>query len=314
MNFGGQAGGMEFHQLRYFVASADLLSISKAAEQLHVSQPALSRQIRLLEDELGVPLFDRIKKRIHLTEAGAAFLARARQILCDAETSIQQIREEFGGERRTLRLGFITPFLDDLVAPAVREFGQRHPKARVSLFDLPPRALLDRLANHELDLAVLGNLESGDHEEFDVRLLWKHRMEAVIPSTHRLAGRASVRLSELRSDTWISLSDAFFPGRRAFFLSICRRAGFDPRIADEMESIPVMLATIALGAGVGILPGHAKKLPHAGCVFLPVSSPVVSNSLFLVRSKETPGSELASLAALIEAHARELSRERAPRR
>ncbi len=108
---------MEFHQLRYFTAAAELLSISRAAERLHVSQPALSRQIRVLEDELGTPLFDRIRQRIRLTEAGAAFLPRARQILQDAEQAVREVRGQFGGARASLRLGFITPILDDLVVP-----------------------------------------------------------------------------------------------------------------------------------------------------------------------------------------------------
>jgi len=141
----GKLSAMEFHQLRYFVAAAEELSVSRAAIRIHVSQPALSRQIRLLEEELELKLFDRIKQRIHLTEAGKFFLVKARQILCDSESAVQQAQEKFGGVRRTLRLGFLSPFLDDLVAPVVREFQQRHPRSKVSLFDLPPRAQLDRL-------------------------------------------------------------------------------------------------------------------------------------------------------------------------
>jgi DNA-binding transcriptional LysR family regulator len=102
------SSAVEFHQLRYFIASAEDLSISGAAKRLHVTLPALSRQIAVLEAELGVPLFDRIRKRIHLTDAGRFFLPKARQIVCDAETSIQQLREQFGKARRTLLLGFLT--------------------------------------------------------------------------------------------------------------------------------------------------------------------------------------------------------------
>ena len=122
---------MEFHQLRYFIAAAEDLSISRAAVRLHVSQPALSRQVALLEEEMGVALFDRIRQRIHLTDAGRFFLARARQLVCDAETAVQQTRENFSAARRTLRLGFLPLFLDDIVAPAMREFRQRHPLTQV---------------------------------------------------------------------------------------------------------------------------------------------------------------------------------------
>lgn len=281
--------------------------MSKAALRVRVSQPALSRQIALLEDEIGVALFDRVKKRIHLTEAGGFFLAKARQILCDSESGIQQVRERFGGERRTLRLGFIGPFLDDLVAPAVREFRQRHPNSKVSLFDLPPSAQIERLRQNELDAAILGNLESRDRDQFSVNLLSKHRMAVVLPEEHPLASRKSVKLAALKDEEWVSLSNTFFPGRRVFLTDCCRQAGFEPRITAEPDSLPLMLAAIATSGGVGLIPAHAKKLPHAGCVIVPLSAPLIRTQLLLVRSRTTPTPELAGLIALITERAAELS-------
>ena len=302
---------MELHQLRYFVAAAEEMSMSRAAERVHVSQPALSRQIALLEEEIGVLLFDRIRKRIHLTEAGRFFLVKAKQLLCDAELSAQQVREQFGGVRRTLRLGFIGPFLDDLVAPAVREFQQRHPNSKVSLFDLAPRAQLDRLRRHELDAAILGNIEDHEREHFTVKRLSRHRMAVVLPDDHPLAAKKSIKLAALKNEDWVSLSNAFFPGRREFLTESCQQAGFEPRITAELDSLPLMLATpplvaIVASGGVGIIPGHARKLPHAGCVFVPLASPVITTQLLLVLPKEAPTPELAGLIALITERAAEL--------
>ena len=298
---------MEFHQLRYFVAAAEEMSMSRAAERVHVSQPALSRQIALLEGEIGVMLFDRVRKRIQLTEAGGFFLAKARQLLCDAESGVQQVREQFGGVRPTLRLGFIGPFLDDLVAPAVREFQQRHPNSKVSLFDLAPRAQIDRLRQHELDAAILGNLDDQERDLFTVKRLSRHRMAAVLPEDHPLASRKSIKLAALKNDDWVSLSNTFFPGRREFLTESCRQAGFEPRIVAEPDSLPLMLAAVATGAGVGIIPGHARKIPHAGCVFLHLASPVIMTQLLLVLPKEKPTPELASLIALISERAADLA-------
>jgi DNA-binding transcriptional LysR family regulator len=297
---------MKFHQLRYFVAAADEMSMSRAAERVHVSQPALSRQIALLEEEIGVRLFDRIRKRIHLTEAGGFFLPKARQLLCDAESGVQQVREQFGGVRRTLRLGFIGPFLDDLVAPSVREFQQRHSNSKVSLFDLAPRAQLDRLRQRELDVAILANLDDRDRDQFTVRRLSRHRMAVVLPEGHVLAGKKSVKLAALKGDDWVSLSNAFFPGRREFLIESCERAGFTPRITAELDSLPLMLATIATSGGVGLIPGHAKKLPHGGCVILPLAVPVITTQLLLVLPKSPPSPEMAGLIALITERAAEL--------
>ena len=294
---------MEFHQLRYFVAAAEDLSISRAAEKLHVSQPALSRQIKLLEEELGLKLFDRIKQRIHLTEAGKFFLVKARQLLCDSELAVQQVQENYGGVRRTLRLGFLSPFLDDLVAPVVREFQQRHPLSKVSLFDLPPRAQLDRLRSSELDAAILGDLEDKEREMFDVRRLSRHRFIAVLPDGHRLAGRKSVKLTDLADDDWVSLSNTFFPKRREFLTDSCEAAGFTPKIAAESESIPMMLAEIGTGGGVGIMPAHAEKLPHAGCSLTALVSPAIHTELLLILPKTTMSAEMESLVALISERA-----------
>lgn len=295
---------MEFHQLRYFVAAAEELSVSKAAARVHVSQPALSRQIKLLEDEIGVQLFDRIKQRIHLTEAGKFFLINARQLLCDSESAVQRTQEKFGGIRRTLRLGFLSPFLDDLIAPVVREFQQRHANAKVSLFDLPPRAQLDRLRLHELDLGILANLEDGERRLFDSRKLCKHEFIAALPEDHRLAGRKKLKLKELEKDAWVSLSNAFFPQRREFLISTCASAGFVPRIVAEMDSLPMMLAEIGTGGGVGMMPAHAAKLPHHGCALVPLSSPKIFAELLLIRPKQIqPSPEMETLIALIAGRA-----------
>ena len=302
---------VEFHQLRYFIAAAEELSISAAAKRLHVTQPALSRQIAVLEAGLGVGLFDRIRKRIHLTDAGRFFLPKARQIVCDAETGAQQLREQFGKARRTLRLGFLTPFLDDLVAPAVREFRQRHPKAQVSLFELPPRAQLDRLRNHELDAAILGNLEERDRTQFEIHRLSKHKMAAVLPEDHRLAGKKSVQLKALSRESWVSLSDAFFPGRRDFLRSICQGAGFEPDIATEVDSLSMMLGAVTAGEGVAVMPAHAGKLPHAGCVIVPLAAPAPTTELLLVLPKVEPSRELKTLTTLIAENAARIGGKRA---
>ncbi|HWB03164.1 MAG TPA: LysR substrate-binding domain-containing protein [Verrucomicrobiales bacterium] len=290
---------MEFHQLRYFIAAAEDLSISRAAARLHVSQPALSRQIALLEDELGLALFDRIRKRIYMTEAGRFFLPKARQIICDAETGVQQVKEQFGKTRRTLRLGFLSPFLDDLISPAVREFRQRHPKTQISLFELAPRAQLERLKRHELDAGVLGNMEDGEKADFAIRRLSRHRMAALLPEGHPLAGRRSIKLAALSRERWVSLSDAFFPGRREFLRRMCRAAGFEPDIVNEADSLALMIAGVSTGEGVALIPAHAEKLPHAGCVFVSLAPPVPVSDLLLVLPKEKPSTELAALTALL---------------
>jgi len=221
----------------------------------------------------------------------------------------QQTREQFGDAPRTLRLGFLSIFLDDLVAPAMREFRQRHPKARVSLFELSPRAQLDRLHNRELDAAILGNLEDWDRQMFQVRRLAKYRMAAVLPEDHRFAGRKSIRLSALSEESWVSLSDAFFPGRREFLRRVCADAGFSPKIVSEVDSLSMLLGAVSAGDGVGMLPVHTQKLPHLGCVFVGLASPVPMAELLLIQPKGEPSREMATLSELIADRAAGISKE-----
>ncbi|HEX6810066.1 MAG TPA: LysR substrate-binding domain-containing protein [Planctomycetota bacterium] len=298
---------MEFHQLRYFVAAAEEASISQAARREHVTQPAMSRQIALLESRLGVALFERKKQRIHLTEAGRWFLPRARQLLCDAATSEQQLRESFGKAKRTLRLGFVAPFLDDLVAPVVREMKKKHRGLAVSLFDLPPRAQLQRLALHELDAAILANLEPAHRAQFTVRPLSRHRFAAVLPESHALAERTSLALGELREQDWVSLSDHAFPGRREFLLAACAAAGFEPRIVDEVDSVALLLGAVATGDVVAIAPKHSEKLPHAGCTFVALQHPLPAVELVLVSPRGAAMPELATLSQLLAARGKVLA-------
>ncbi len=291
---------MEFHQLRYFVAAAEELNISKAAARLHVTQPAMSRQIAVLEDELGVPLFDRVRKRIHLTEGGRFFLGKAQQILCDAETSIQQARERFGHAKPVLRAGFVIPLLDDIIGPAIRAFRQSHGEVQVSLFELSPRAQLNRLRDGELDIAILGNIEEADRERYHISVLGRFPMAAVLPESHRLASRPTVALSELRTEAFVSLSEESFPGRREFLKEIGRRAGFEPLIRRECDSVPLVAAHVAAGEGVALLPHHAVKLPHGGCVFVPLSEPAPAVEALAVLRKEA-ASERAEAMAFVDA-------------
>jgi DNA-binding transcriptional LysR family regulator len=297
---------MEFHQLRYFVAAAETGSVTAAAARAHVTQPALSRQLALLETRLGVDLFERRKQRIHLTEAGRWFLPRARQLLCDAETSEQQLRESFGKARRTLRLGVLASFLDDLVAPVVRDLKKKHRGIAVSLFDLLPRAQLERLAAHELDAALLANLEQAHREQFVVKPLSQHRFAAVLSDGHPHAGARSLPLSALQHEDWVSLSDCAFPGRREFLRTACAAAGFEPRIVVETDSLSAMLGAVAAGDGVAIAPRHAEKLPHAGCGFVALQNPVPTVELMLVSPRGVELPELRTLTQLLTSRAREL--------
>ncbi|TAG10384.1 MAG: LysR family transcriptional regulator [Verrucomicrobia bacterium] len=295
---------MEFHQLRYFVAAAEEGSISRAASKLHLSQPALSRQIFLLEEELRVKLFERVKQRIVLNDAGRFFLNKAKHILRTAELSRRQVAEHFGVQSKQWRLGCISPLIDDLVIPVVKELKHRQPQASVTIFDLTPREQIERLKSGELDLAILGNMAAEDRLDVSVKKLCRQPMNAVLPDEHRLSKRKSIKLVELRDEAWISLAETFFPNRRTFFINGCDAAGFTPTMVSEEDSIPAMFVAIAMGHGVGLLPAHAKKISHHGCRFIPISTPVIHTELLLLTQKSPQPVALSQLVELIEQRAK----------
>ena len=291
---------MEFHQLRYFIAAAEDLSVTAAAKRLYISQPALSRQIQALEDKLGVPLFDRIRKRMHLTEAGRFFLVRARQIVCDADTSVQLVQEKFGEAKRKIRLGFISIFLDDIVAPAVKAVRKQSDKFEISLHELSPKAQLDRLRDDQLDLALLGNLSDEDRTRYEMKCIMRSPMAAVLPDDHKLAKRKQIILSELQDEPFVSLSDAIFPGRRQFLRNVCQSQGFDPNIAEEADSLSLLLGSVSAGDGVAILPAHSQKLPHAGSVFVHLKTPVIYAEVLAVYKPNQPTGAFRKLLGELE--------------
>lgn len=297
---------MQLEPLRYFVAAAEELSFSRAAERSHVTQPALSRSIARLERELGVALFERRKQRVHLSPAGRALLPRARRILCDVETTVQQLREEFAGAARVLRLGFLAPFLDDLVAPAVRALRRRAPRVKVALFELAPRAQLERLLAGELDAALVGNLDEAERARVRVQRLVRHPLAAVLPVEHPLAGKKSLGLGELSEEPFLSLSESAFPGRRAALARWTAEAGFEPDLAGELDSLPLLLAAVAAGEGVALLPRHAEKLPHAGARFVRLAPAPETELLLVTRRGEAPPT-LAALGEELGRHAGALS-------
>ncbi len=297
---------MELQQLRYFVAAAECLSVSRAAEQLKVSQPAVSRQIKLLESELGVLLFERIRKRIRLTGAGRMFLGRARRVLNESETAVKMVRERFGQERSVLRIGFIAMLMDDLVVPSVNRLLRGRGGLEVALVDLYPRPMLRMLREGEIDVALTAEPAEGEALGLVGTSVWRHRLSVVLPEGHRLAKRSAVRMADLRRETWVMLSERTISVRHRAVDEMFSRAGFEPENVVEVSSWQTLLAAVATGQGVTLLPYHASKLAHAGCCFIPVSVPDIRLDLQVFRRIGDERPEVDAISEAFRARAADL--------
>ncbi len=267
---------MELRHLRYFVMAAAEGNMSRASARLNVSQPAVSRQLKDLEDELGVRLFERESNGLSLTPAGEAAVLHARDIL-ERANGLNKAMEPFAGpSKRRIRVGFIPTALTGFLADALRQFNENHPDISVEIRELTPRPQVEALRRGEIDIALLGTPCPELRTEFEIKSILKTPMAAVLPDSHRLAGRKSIDLAELSEERFVTLDQKFFPGRPQLMAELGKRAGFSPDVRFFAEGFSELLGLVAGGAGVAVLPADVAQLPHPRVVFLRLRRPRLS--------------------------------------
>jgi DNA-binding transcriptional LysR family regulator len=265
---------MELRHLRYFVTVAEELNVSRASARLRISQPAVSRQLRDLEEELGVKLFERDKSKLKLTNAGEAFLAHARDLLRRSNEATTEIAAFRPQAKRTVTVGYIAPVLASTLTPALRMFSQKSPDIEVVLREMSPGEQIKALRSGQIDLALAGNPWPELVNEFETVVLKQVPFEAVLPDNHLLALRKRIGLAELSDETFIGFDEDEFPGRNDVICAACQEAGFTPRLRYRVESLTALLAKVASGAGVTLTPREVGQLPHPGAVLVPLKPPV----------------------------------------
>jgi len=244
---------MEIRHLTYFVAVAERLNFSRAAEDLHVAQPAISQQIHALETELGVPLFERLGKRVALTEAGKALLPHARQILAAVEAARNEIRERGALARGTVSLGSPPTVSTHLLPAKLTAFEHKYPGLDVTLREAGTETLVKLVEGGELDLAIV----STDFLPASVEAapFWEEAYVLAVGSKHPLSGRAAVSMVELADEPFILFPEGY--RLREVTLAACRHAGFDPRVALDGGAMQSALQFVAAGLGVALVPEMA---------------------------------------------------------
>ncbi len=283
---------MELRHLKYFVTVAEELNFSRAAVRLYISQPALSRQIKNLEDELSVVLFIRQSDGLILTEAGKYFLEQAKDILHRSHVAVQTIKAHYANTNEPLVIGYIPTILQTFLGQTLNRFGIAYPEIAVRLHEMPPSEQVRALRNGSIDIAFMGNPPDELDEEFIVKCVKKVAIAAVLPDTHRLAGESSINLAELASEKFIGMSEETFPGRNDRIRDTCRCAGFMPNLHLEADSHASMIALVAAGQGVAVMPNEASALPHPQVAFVPLHHPIYYARSTAVWRKETPTKSL----------------------
>lgn len=264
---------MEFRQLRYFVTIAEELHFGRAAERLHMTQPALSKQIVVLEKEIGVQLLARTKRTVQLTIAGQVFLERAKQLLFQADEAIQLARRTADGEQGRLTIGFTTTATYTVLPELVRRFRDRYPKVELTMLELCTEAQVIALNQREIDLAFL-------HPPIDERGLAVHSIleesfVVVLPKQHPLLKEDCLSLKALADEAFIVHPRQEGPVLYDGFIHLCQQLGFQPNIVKEVISHQTRICLVAAGMGLTFVPESVQSLVGADVACRPIEdSPI----------------------------------------
>ncbi len=276
---------MELRQLQYFVKVARKEHYTKAAEELHVAQSAVSRQIHLLEEELGISLFMHVGRNVNLTPAGKLFLTRIETILTDLEKSVLEIRELLDPELGEIRLGFPHSLGINLVPSVVAQFRKEHPNVKFKFKQGKYNSLINDVMNKEVDLALISPFPES-HGRVTGELLITEELFAILPPNHILSEYQSLRLEQLREETFVLFSEGY--SLRPIVVDACTKAGFKPNIGFEGEETDTIRGLVAAGMGVSLLPEMALvEISPLQPVKVKITDPIVTRTIGLIRrSKE----------------------------
>jgi LysR family cyn operon transcriptional activator len=272
--------GIKLRQLEYFLAIAETLHFSKAAEKLFVTQPTLSHQLAELEAHLGKALFDRSGKHIRLTQVGQVFHAYARRTLDELAAGCAALEELDGLRRGHLNIGVSQSFMRKLLPPVVAEFMRAYPAVRLTVKEMMAPMIEEQLAAGELHLGIA--FVPARLEDTGVEALFKERLMLVVGADHRLATRKRVRLADLASEPLVLMTRDYYT--RALIEQYFDQLGLAPNIVCETNALSLMMDLAAASQVVTLLPESTID-PAGGVAVIPVYEPVPIRVTALLWSK-----------------------------
>ena len=244
---------MELRHLRYFVAVAEQENVTRAATKLHISQPALSRQIHDLEDEIGFLLLERSAKSIRLTAAGRVFLKEARTVLQRAEDAVKAARAVAGGTRGEIHVGYAPSITVQILPPTLRIFQAEFPGMKVSLHDLSTEEMLTQLRAGKLDVALIVRRREKELRGLHFEELARYPMCVAAAPNHPLARLRSVKLVAIADEPLIGYDRGNYPEYHERLEKLYGEFGRKPTIAEEHEGVASLIAAVEAGRGIALV-------------------------------------------------------------
>lgn len=261
---------MNLDLLRSFFAISEFGSMSKAAEQLHVSQSTLTRQMQTLEAEIGGRLLERSPSGVALTAAGHALLEGMRPVVAKADIVVSETRKLALGRSASVRIGYLMSAASDYLNPAIASLRRSHPETKVHLVDLSPGEQIAALRRGELDVVVLGSLNAAISREFFVRRIETFPVVVALPENHALAAEEGIALADLKKEMFVGADPDDLPGFNNWMIQLCRTAGFRPKIVENSESLTHTLSLLVAENAVTLLPALMEKFNVPGVAFRPL--------------------------------------------
>lgn len=270
---------MDLRQLRYLVALAEERHFTRAAAREHVAQPALSQQIKRLEDEVGLPLVERTTRQVAITDAGQLLVARARRALAEIEAATSELEGLKGVTTGHVTVGAMHTMGPIDVSLALAIFHERHPGVELTVREQSSEELAQMLRDDELDLAFLSVTERVESHGLGLHQLVSEELVAVLPENHRLARRRKLRMAELEEEEFISYRAG--ARLRELLMAAGRHAGFQPQIKLESNESGRIRRLVARGMGVAILPRSDATAPGAPVAVVLLTDPALSRDITL---------------------------------
>ena len=261
---------MELRHLRYFTAVAEEQNVTRAAARLHVSQPPLSRQIRDLEEELGVELFKRTAKSLELTEAGKIFLNEARAVLLRSDEAVQAVRAVAKGAGGQVRVGYAPSLSVEILPKALKLFEQENPGTRVALHDCSTEECGRMLLDRKLDVALSVKLAGRPWRGVIFEKLASYPLCCAMAASHPLATKRTMPARQIKDERLIGYSRDEYPEYHAWLRLTFKPFGFDPVVAEEHDSVTSLIAAVEAGRGVAIAPLSLRCLAGPRLKLLPI--------------------------------------------
>jgi len=290
---------MELRHLRYFVAVAEALSFTKAAQNLRLAQPSLTRQVRNLEAEIGVRLLSRANNRVALTEEGRMFLFDARKLLAMCAESVANVQRMQRGENSQLNIGYVANIHYGLLPATLGAFRKLCPSVALNLFDMTSAEQFHALDARKIDLGFVGIRPALSARELHSECVAHDTIVVALAAGHPLAKKAKVRLADLALQFFIGMSAKTHPGAREWLLETCHTAGFGGKILQEADGEPTAIKFVADGLGVALMPEQITGLPHEGVVFRPLFPPLRRESTIAWRA-DNPSKPLRDYIQIVK--------------